>query len=153
MYVKKTPLQKLREIIIQGFCSLKRLFVNKMKSIYSYCRLLQIKVKCTIGKLKSSGLLSQSVIVADSKVKVKIWRFDILSWINKWFKTSIKVLLVEQELFTLPEHLISPPVFRGVRVTRSLLLYVCFVDRCLSFCTFSFGHCVVYVWPPSCYTG
>jgi hypothetical protein len=30
----------------------------------------------------------------------------------------------------------------GVRVTRSLVLYVCFVDRCLSFCTFSFGHCV-----------
>ena len=33
--------------------------------------------------------------------------------------------------------------FRRVRVTRSLVLYVCFVDRCLSFCTFSFGHCVV----------
>ena len=31
----------------------------------------------------------------------------------------------------------------GVRVTRSLVLYVCFVDRCLSFCTFSFGYCVV----------
>jgi hypothetical protein len=44
---------------------------------------------------------------------------------------------------TLPEHLSSPPVFSGVRVTRSLVLYVCFVDRCLSFCTFSFGHCVV----------
>ena len=29
------------------------------------------------------------------------------------------------------------------RVTRSLVLYVCFVDHCLSFCTFSFGHCVV----------
>ena len=28
-------------------------------------------------------------------------------------------------------------------VTRSLVLYICFVDRCLSFCTFSFGHCVV----------
>jgi hypothetical protein len=25
----------------------------------------------------------------------------------------------------------------------ALVLYVCFVDRCLSFCTFSFGHCVV----------
>ena len=25
----------------------------------------------------------------------------------------------------------------------SLVLYVCFVGRCLSFCTFSFGHCVV----------
>ena len=26
--------------------------------------------------------------------------------------------------------------FSGVRVTRSLVLYVCFVDRCLSFCLF-----------------
>jgi hypothetical protein len=33
--------------------------------------------------------------------------------------------------------------FSGVHVSRSLVLYVCFVDRCLSFCTFSFGHCVV----------
>jgi hypothetical protein len=53
------------------------------------------------------------------------------------------VPLEEQELLTLPEHMSSPPVFSGVRVTRSLVLYVCFVDRCLSFCTFSFGHCVV----------
>jgi hypothetical protein len=44
---------------------------------------------------------------------------------------------------TLPEHLSSPPVFSEVYVTQSLVLYVCFVDRCLSFCTFSFGHCVV----------
>jgi len=29
------------------------------------------------------------------------------------------------------------------RLSRSLVLYVCFVDRCLSFCPFSFGHCVV----------
>ena len=41
--------------------------------------------------------------------------------------------LVEQELLTLPEHLSSPPVFSGVRVTRSLVLYVCIVDRCCSF--------------------
>jgi hypothetical protein len=34
-------------------------------------------------------------------------------------------------------------VFSGVPVTRSLVLYVCFVDRCLSFCTFFLGHCVV----------
>ena len=39
----------------------------------------------------------------------------------------------EFELPTLPEHLSSPPVFSGVRVTRSLALCVCFVDRCLSF--------------------
>ena len=31
----------------------------------------------------------------------------------------------------------------GVLVNRSLVLYVCFVDRCLSFCTFFFVRCVV----------
>ena len=31
----------------------------------------------------------------------------------------------------------------GVHVTWSLVLCVCFVDRCLCFCTFSFVHCVV----------
>ena len=32
------------------------------------------------------------------------------------------------------------PVFIGVRVTHSLVLCVCFVDRCLSFSPFSFGQ-------------
>jgi hypothetical protein len=54
-----------------------------------------------------------------------------------------RVQLVEQELLTLPEHLSSRPDFSGVHGTRSLVLCVCFVDRCLSFCTFSFGHCFV----------
>ena len=58
-------------------------------------------------------------------------------------RSTRRVPLVEQELLTLPEHLNSPLIFSGVRVTRALVLYVCFVDRCLSFCTFSFGHCVV----------
>jgi len=44
-----------------------------------------------------------------------------------------RVTLVEQELLTLPEHLSLSPVFNGVRVTRSLVLCVCFVDRCFSF--------------------
>ena len=35
------------------------------------------------------------------------------------------------------------PGFSGVYVTRSLVVCVYFVDRCLSFCTFSFGHCVI----------
>ena len=50
---------------------------------------------------------------------------------------------VKQELLTLLEHLSSPAVFSGVRVTRCFVLCVCFVDRCLSFCPFSFGHCAV----------
>ena len=43
------------------------------------------------------------------------------------------MLLVEQELLTLPEHLSSPPVFSWVHVTWFLVLCVCFVDRFLSF--------------------
>ena len=39
---------------------------------------------------------------------------------------------VEQKLPTLPEHLSSPLVFSVVRVNRSLVLCVCFVDRCFS---------------------
>ena len=54
-----------------------------------------------------------------------------------------RVPIVQQAMLTLLEHLTSPPVFNGVRVPWSLVLYVCFVDRCLSICTFSFGHCVV----------
>ena len=63
----------------------------------------------------------------------------------QYFVTRLtrRVSLVEQELPTLPEHPSSPSVFSGVRVTRSLVVCVCFVDRWLSFCTFSFGHCVV----------
>jgi hypothetical protein len=47
-----------------------------------------------------------------------------------------RVSLVEQELLNLSEHLSSSSVFIRVRVTRSLVLCVCFVDRCLSFCIF-----------------
>ena len=54
-----------------------------------------------------------------------------------------RVPLVEKELLILPEHLSSPPVLSGVCVIRSLVLCVCFVDRCLSFCTFQLGHYVV----------
>ena len=37
-----------------------------------------------------------------------------------------RVLLVEQEVHTLPGHLSLPSVFRGVRVARSLVFYVVF---------------------------
>ena len=57
------------------------------------------------------------------------------SWLITGFLTRLtrRVSLVEQELPTLPGHPSSPPVFSRVRVTRSLVLYVCFVDRCFFF--------------------
>ena len=36
------------------------------------------------------------------------------------------------------------PVFSGVRVTQSLVLCVCFVDRYLSFCTFFWPLCYLF---------
>ena len=67
------------------------------------------------------------------------------SWLITVFVTRLtrRVSLVEQELPTPPELPSSPPVFSGIHVTRSYVLCLCFVDRCLSFCTFSFGHYVV----------
>ena len=68
------------------------------------------------------------------------------SWLITGFVTRLtqRVPLVEQELLTLPDHMSSRPVFSGIPVPRILDWYVCFVDRCLSFCPFCFGHCVVY---------
>ena len=43
------------------------------------------------------------------------------------------------------------PDISGVRATRSLVLYVCFIDLCSSFCNFSFGHCVVLRYTESDY--
>ena len=67
------------------------------------------------------------------------------SWLITDFVTRLirRVPLVEQKLLILREHLCSFSVFSWVRVTRSLVLFLCFIDRCLSFCTFSFGDCVV----------
>ena len=63
-----------------------------------------------------------------------------LSIIWLWYSAIHHLTLV---LLTLPKHLSSPPVFSGVRVTRSIVLYVYFVDRCLFLWIISFGHCVV----------
>ena len=44
---------------------------------------------------------------------------------------------------THPEHLSSHSVFCGVLVSQFVVLCVCFVEHCLSFCPFSVGYCVV----------
>ena len=67
-----------------------------------------------------------------------------LSVLISCLNTDLRGPLLEQELLTLHEF---TPVFSGVRVTRSLVLWVFFVDCCLSICSFSFGHCVVWSSP------
>jgi hypothetical protein len=51
--------------------------------------------------------------------------------------------LVGEELLTIPEHLSSPPVFSGIRVTRSLVF-------CVMFCRSLFVSFVLFLWPLCC---
>ena len=63
--------------------------------------------------------------------------------IDRMTRTPLKPLHVEQELLSLPEHLGSQPSSSRVRVTRSLVFCVSFVDRYLSFYHF-------FIWPLCC---
>ena len=68
-----------------------------------------------------------------------IWHRSFLhSWPITGFviRLTRRVPLVEQEQFTFPEHPNSVPVFSGFCVTRSLVLCICLVDHCSSFCSF-----------------
>ena len=64
------------------------------------------------------------------------WLIAMVFLCHKWPRVS----LVEQELLAHSEHMSSYllPVLSWVRVTRYLVLCLCFVDRCLYFWTFFF---------------
>ena len=64
-------------------------------------------------------------------------------WCSPCLTVTRQMSYVEQELLTLTENWSSSQFFNGVHVTRSLVLCVCFVDWCFSFCTFSFSYCIV----------
>ena len=60
---------------------------------------------------------------------------------QEWhWQTQSQIMKIESD--TWRAHIIKSKVAYAVRVTRSLVLWVCFVGRCLSFCVFSFGHYV-----------
>ena len=128
------------------------IFIKYWTEIYVYfilCRCLWINEKNRTVPTKTYYRSDTSemygiVLIVEMSWYVKTSRSFPHSWLITGFVTRLtrRMSLVEQELLTLLEHLSSSPVFSGVRVTRSLVLCVCFVDHCLSFCTFSFGHCV-----------
>ena len=70
----------------------------------------------------------QSFIIRPNKKIFFHWNQRTISSFMTRFVTRLirQVPLVEQELLTFSEHLSSPPVFSGVHVTRSLVLYVMF---------------------------
>ena len=83
-------------------------------------------------------------------IRGHLWHRLPRSWLITWCVTKLthRVSLVKQERFTLPENLSSHPDLSGVRNTRSLVLYVCLVDHCLSFLTLFFLSIVfsVLLW-------
>ena len=77
-------------------------------------------------------------------VSIAFHIINILSWSQQssvyesWkpLHAALSMLRPTQEHYqtiTIPEHMSSLSVFNAVRVTRALVLYVCFVDHCLSF--------------------
>jgi hypothetical protein len=96
----------------------------------------------------TTGVLSEHLRIC-SKIKVQQKYFNPIlkkahdpnigkAMFQEEFEDSTEVIRIRklkdrQELLTLPEHLSSPPVFSEVCVTRSLVLCICFVDRCLYF--------------------
>ena len=73
-----------------------------------------------------------TIVAVYVKVKKKITRFTYVMTMFMTYhrfltRLTRRVSLVEQELLTLPESLSSSPVLNGVRVTRTLVLCVCFV--------------------------
>ena len=91
------------------------------------------------------SLTHLNVHIDQGYIHVNVCRNTSRTFPHSWLVARItrRVPLVWKKLLTLPEHMSSPTVFSGVRVTWSLVLCVCFADRCLSFCTFFF---LVIVW-------
>jgi hypothetical protein len=92
-------------------------------------------------------LLTYAILV---RTLLPIFRWNVRMWtryiFHNWqLRRYYKILSLIFFWSILPfRSTCAPPplVFSGVRVTRCLVLCVCFVHRCLSFCPFSFGHFV-----------
>ena len=123
--VKRTPIKAGGELMSSGrvssYCSTCRKHFPVLSSFTTYCRVCNQIIK--MGATSGAGTAYPSG--APELTPGFQWGscYSIFSFICMFCRS----------LF----------VFSKVRVTRSLVLYVCFADRCLSFCTFSFGHCVV----------
>jgi hypothetical protein len=97
-------------------------------------------------RILNTNLINQSIFKESSRLIFQNLFGRYQHIVEKYYvpgfvtRLTRRVSRAEQELRTLPGHLSSPPVFSGVRVTRSLVLYVCFVDSCLYF----------FFWPLCC---
>ena len=66
-----------------------------------------------------------------------------------WFVTRVprRLLLMGQELLTLPEHMSSSRGLSGIHVARSLIFCILFVDHCLSLLIWPLYCLSLFIWP------
>ena len=117
---------------------------DRNHKLWNIVSTVRYKLHMQVPHTCAQKIVLQKIIKNHTTCVTKI-ATNILSETPHWFVTRLKrrVSLVEQEVHNLPEHVSSPPVFSGVRVTRSFVLYACLWDRCLFFCPFFF-------WPLCC---
>ena len=138
MYAQGFPPHTLRSGLVDN-CLMSRHHI-----LHVYVRhVLKYSLSTHIGIAEIAKTLSRRIHLLDLPLVVDTFRSFPHSWHITGFVTRLTRRVPLVELLTLSEHLSSPPVLSGVSVTRSSVLFVCFVDRCLSFCPFSFGHCVI----------
>ena len=111
-----------RKLLNQGFLLVK--LKSSLRKFYGHHHDLLDRYGISVSPMICSIVVNTSWLFPHS------WRI-----IRLVIRLTRRLSLVEQELPTIPEHIRSPPVYCGVHVTRTFVLYVCFVDRCLSLCT------------------
>ena len=103
------------------------------------------------GLLLTRKLLNQSFLVAKKKFPHGYFPFVVIampsflySWLITEFVASAArlLLLVEQNLLNLSLNLCSSPVLVGFIFQSLVFCLVLKMDGCLSFCPYSFGHCL-----------
>ena len=110
-------------------CSLIRVFVI-YRSLKGTSKIHQILTNITMENNTSWYMLIKTNLSDDNVYYSTSFTYRIHLILTNSIDNTIQVITtnIKQELPILPEHLSSPPVFSGVRVTRSLVLCVCFVD-------------------------
>ena len=110
-----------------------------MNNHWMFLTEVKIAFKCSI---KHHFATRWSAVIIWPHFTLQILVSVLISLISTTITIATYIVIKRQVplVLPIPVHLSSPPVFSEVRVTRSLVLWVCLVDRCLSF----------FSWPLRC---
>jgi hypothetical protein len=139
-----------RKLLNQGFLLVK--LKSSLRTFHGHHHFLVTRTPLkTGGELRCSGRVSSSFSTSGTR-RVNLVTNPVISreWRTNREVEHIRGYLWHRYSITVnQEMVVTVKVFSGVRVTRSLVLYVCFVDCCLSFlCFFFWPLCSVIMITP-----